>query len=445
MREILCGLEYLHSSGKIHRDIKSANVLLSDKGAVKLADFGVAGTIAPKSRRHTFVGTPFWMAPEVISPPSSGYDAKADIWSLGITAIELRKGEPPLSHLHPMRVLMMIPQVMAPSLDNDNVSEEFKEFVRLCLQKEAADRPTAQELLQHPFIQKAGDTSELTACLERHRQWTDTVEVDDSGLNPVKPMIKNFSAWDFGTPNLPPLPSPKLNASTQDARVQQAVQEADVKDEQVPQVKRKPTDIWDAPPPPDASKPCNFKRVVSAGRRSVSIKHPLATSSKSSVSVDSVCTVESAESEGSTESDESVVLHDASKEKKSVRILLPPTDSKFASVTTSTMSSRRTISMSSTTSPLSAMLLERILRPAVDKMRGRVEPWAMEHLRTSFEHLGDAGGLDGLIVEIMKQFEAPENAAVKKTLLTEMKEDRTMSKLSLVFWERWKARRSISS
>ncbi|XP_027514619.1 myosin-IIIa isoform X4 [Corapipo altera] len=159
LREALMGLQHLHENKTIHRDIKGNNILLTTEGGVKLVDFGVSAQLtSTRLRRNTSVGTPFWMAPEVIACEQqldSSYDARCDAWSLGITAIELGDGDPPLADLHPMRALFKIPRNPPPTLQQPELwSPEFNDFINKCLTKDYEKRPTVSTLLQHDFIKQ---------------------------------------------------------------------------------------------------------------------------------------------------------------------------------------------------------------------------------------------------------------------------------------------------
>ncbi|XP_078040464.1 serine/threonine-protein kinase msn isoform X10 [Augochlora pura] len=171
-REILRGLSYLHSNKVIHRDIKGQNVLLTDNAEVKLVDFGVSAQLDRTiGRRNTFIGTPYWMAPEVIAcdeNPDATYDNRSDLWSLGITALEMAESQPPLCDLHPMRALFLIPRSPPPRLKSKKWSKKFHSFIETVLVKDYHQRPYTEQLLKHPFIRDQPTERQVRIQLKDH-------------------------------------------------------------------------------------------------------------------------------------------------------------------------------------------------------------------------------------------------------------------------------------
>lgn len=205
MKALCRGLEYIHRERKLHRDIKAANILLTADGDVKLADFGVAGQMTNTLRqRNTYVGSPFWMAPEVIQ--RSQYDHTADIWSVGITAIELARGRPPYHDEHVITALGHIANSEPPRLDSGTFSRHFCDFVAGCLRRQPRDRMTAAELLKHPFLEKA-HPAKLKELLRRKQGMVALRTCDSVGAASADvasdaaattDALRNGS-WDFGT------------------------------------------------------------------------------------------------------------------------------------------------------------------------------------------------------------------------------------------------------
>ncbi|OUC42028.1 kinase domain protein [Trichinella nativa] len=191
-REILRGLAHLHANKVIHRDIKGQNVLLTDNAEVKLVDFGVSAQLdRTVGRRNTFIGTPYWMAPEVIAcdeNPDATYDSRSDLWSLGITSLEMAEGQPPLCDMHPMRALFLIPRNAPPRLrSTKRWSKKFHSFVETVLVKDYHQRPYTEQLLRHPFIRDLPTERQVRIAikdhLDRHRRLTrrDHTEYEYSG------------------------------------------------------------------------------------------------------------------------------------------------------------------------------------------------------------------------------------------------------------------------
>eukprot|EP00771_Trimastix_marina_P000697 gnl/Trimastix_PCT/1720.p1 GENE.gnl/Trimastix_PCT/1720~~gnl/Trimastix_PCT/1720.p1 ORF type:complete len:707 (+),score=201.34 gnl/Trimastix_PCT/1720:58-2178(+) len=211
LKQTLMALDYFHQQGQIHRDIKAGNILIDTRGNVRLADFGVSGFLLEngfrRHNRHTLVGTPCWMAPEVVDQ-SQGYDTKADIWSFGITALELAAGRAPLAQYETMKILVMTLQNPPPSADDlphaSRFSRAFKDLCALCLQKDSAKRPSASKLLEHRFFRGAKKPEYLVANLtSRLPAWPDRPKSQGPDAAALASRMESEagpasgSSWDF--------------------------------------------------------------------------------------------------------------------------------------------------------------------------------------------------------------------------------------------------------
>ncbi|CAG9330471.1 unnamed protein product [Blepharisma stoltei] len=206
---VLKGLNYLHENNKIHRDIKAANILIDHRGVAKLCDFGVSAHVLNKnSKNDTIIGTPLWMSPEVIS--KTHYNNKTDIWSLGITAIEMAEGQPPYSHLHPIRVMQAVQRNPAQGLfEPSKWSHEFNDFVHECLRVNFQERPSSKELLNHPFIRNSLGNKILSqlvsnslANIEKYKNSKQSeIESDNEEIENINEsvIVKDFNDSQWGS------------------------------------------------------------------------------------------------------------------------------------------------------------------------------------------------------------------------------------------------------
>ncbi|KAH0609100.1 uncharacterized protein H6S33_001328 [Morchella sextelata] len=208
VRETLTALGYLHKQGIIHRDIKAANILVGQDGRVQLCDFGVSAQLAGKNgKRNTFVGTPQWMAPEALTGGS--YDSRIDIWSFGITIIEMAKQNPPLFNIPPSRVVDMIPRLPPPRLEGGTWSNPLREFVALCLNEVPEERATVDDLLRSKFVKasKGLPSSLMRELIVRYEAWASRGGVRDSmwqaalqsDMDQLNATLASEPGWDFDT------------------------------------------------------------------------------------------------------------------------------------------------------------------------------------------------------------------------------------------------------